>query len=250
MNTNTKVLTYFGKPDKKDKKGAINLSDIRMVNCLPPNGQSTPTDYNILLITKNRTWNFSTDTGTEQTIWIAVFQHCVNMNKQLVIRETPKIAVLGGEEMGSVDVSVSVGGNGGDGGDGGDDKGEDSEIVTEDNDYSDEEAKDEGLVITIDGNVMRNLSLDDSECWDWKLLSGNCDLVSRDISVNRAVSPAPDPIYKDSGEVEPPPPPPVKSGRRNSLFNNDASLRVEDEDVPPPPIPSVEIPPSPKETVL
>jgi hypothetical protein len=145
--------------------------------------------------------------------------------------------------------------------------------VTEDNDYSDEEAKDEGLVITIDGKVMRNLSLDDSEYWDWKLLSGNCDLVSRDISVNRAVSPAPDPIYKDSGEVEPPPPPPVKSGRRNSLFNNDASLRVEDEDVPPPPIPaveihndaslrvededvppppipSVEIPPSPKETVL
>lgn len=308
LNTQTKVLKYFAKPDKKEEKGQISLSDIRSVSCLPPNGQATPTEYNIHLLTKNRVWNFSTDTGTEQTIWIAVFQHCVNMNKQLVIRESPKIAVLGGGEMG---VSRSSGGGGGGG-----------TIVTEDHDDSEEEEvedvkvppappvttgarllkarsgvegklrrysllaggagggggareeKKEGLGITVNGEKMRNLSFEEHvKFFEWGNLSGNGDLASRDICVNREVEPAPAPQYE--GEVEggqdeggelvkdeeevvvvkkeeeeevpapppappvppespAPPPPPVKE-RRNSLNNNDASLRVEDEDIPPSP---------------
>jgi len=102
LNTQTKMLKYYeGEEKKKNLKGQINLKDILSVSIVENNAVESPTDFTMIVHTNNRVWHFATDTGTEQTVWNSCFQHCVNLNHQIVVKQSAvSEAVLGGGDLG------------------------------------------------------------------------------------------------------------------------------------------------------
>ncbi|GMI21365.1 hypothetical protein TrCOL_g2413 [Triparma columacea] len=103
LNTHSKILKYYdGEESNAKQLGQINLKDIISVSIVEENHiADSPTDFHMTVHTDNRVWHFATDSGTEQLVWHAVFQHCVNLNQQIVMKTNiVSEAVLGGGDIG------------------------------------------------------------------------------------------------------------------------------------------------------